>query len=719
MGTIVSRRELPSFILSYLDVILSTFNQPPELRILSIGDIASDRFRGIFQLTYSGDAFIVLSTLVQANPLTHLRSPPLPSDLPSSILPTMLFASSPLLVPMHLRLSDLKLSATVVLVVSLQKGITLVFKNDPLQSVSVSSTFDKVGVIQGFIQREIESQLRELFRSDLPELIHGLSRKWFEEYRDSKKAEDITDLPTERKGSMLFAADATLETSIPVNPNPNQTQQISSNLIDDSSSNYESPIPPSIAISPPSPMREYPTNQDYLETSSVPDSIQNYDPTYGLRPESLPLKSNFDTYRRLLKREKRKGLASILDGGDNREDVEREADSDDEDSAAPSNLSRRIGKRVPNNQDSLNFMNLRDLVANSQNDFNSQASSVFDTPSKQKGGFQFDFDNRSRSGDSVSAMGIGSIIKLETFPAVGGGIISRPRILHSMSYRDEDIKSRFGSVLASSKAGSESELGIKPKTINHKDEEDWKTEHSFSASSVFSPPYEKSASSQTSQSRSSSSNMIKSLVSSSSPQNDRDPDFLLSIDPSDFNARFSSVKEEVVLDPRENFSCGMINVLSNSNMTMSVNTRGWEGSRDQDPSPIYVNHQNLSIGGVSTTFSGNRSEKPSLLPSLPINQAVPQAKIISKTQTPLILLEKRKNLELKQLEELHERIPRGGKGGKGVRKRVYRIGEAGKKWQQRMNNLKAGEEKKDRAREEGRDLDEMSDYFPRTEGSDR
>lgn len=39
--------------------------QAPDLEILEIGDLAKDRFRGIFKLTYAGDAYIVLHTKVQ------------------------------------------------------------------------------------------------------------------------------------------------------------------------------------------------------------------------------------------------------------------------------------------------------------------------------------------------------------------------------------------------------------------------------------------------------------------------------------------------------------------------------------------------------------------------------------------------------------------------------------------------------------------------------
>lgn len=90
----------------------------------------------------------------------------------------MLAANQPLVVPMLLRLSNFKLNAYVVLVVSKPKGITLVFKTDPLQNVDISSTFDSIAVIQKFIQQEIEGQLRQMFREDLPGIIHRLSQRW-------------------------------------------------------------------------------------------------------------------------------------------------------------------------------------------------------------------------------------------------------------------------------------------------------------------------------------------------------------------------------------------------------------------------------------------------------------------------------------------------------------------------------------------------------------
>jgi distribution and morphology protein 34 len=58
------------------DILVSEFNLgtvPPDLEILEIGDLAEDRFRGIFKMTYSGDAFLTLKTRVQVR-LYHPQS---------------------------------------------------------------------------------------------------------------------------------------------------------------------------------------------------------------------------------------------------------------------------------------------------------------------------------------------------------------------------------------------------------------------------------------------------------------------------------------------------------------------------------------------------------------------------------------------------------------------------------------------------------------------
>ena len=98
---------------------------------------------------------------------------------------------TPLTIPLQITLSDFKLSGFVILVFSKQKGITVVFRNDPLESLKVSSTFDSIPFVRDFLQKEIEGQLRILFMDELPAIIHRLSlRLWVPEYRAGEEMEN-------------------------------------------------------------------------------------------------------------------------------------------------------------------------------------------------------------------------------------------------------------------------------------------------------------------------------------------------------------------------------------------------------------------------------------------------------------------------------------------------------------------------------------------------
>jgi len=169
------------------DIIVTELNLgqiPPELEILEIGDLAEDRFRGIFKMSYTGDAFLTLKTRVQANPLnTYL------STKPSFASPQPLAAASSLTIPLSITLSEFKLSGFVILVFSRSKGITLVFRNDPLEALKVSSTFDSIPFVRDYLQKEIEQQLRVLFMDDLPAIIHRLSLRMFSPEQGAREEE--------------------------------------------------------------------------------------------------------------------------------------------------------------------------------------------------------------------------------------------------------------------------------------------------------------------------------------------------------------------------------------------------------------------------------------------------------------------------------------------------------------------------------------------------
>lgn len=170
------------------DIIVNELNlgaTPPELEILEIGDLAEDRFRGIFKMSYAGDAYLTLKTRVQANPLhTYL------STKPSFASPQPLAASSSLTIPIQITLSEIRLSGFVILVFSKSKGITIVFRNDPLEQLKVSSTFDSIPFVRDYLQKTIENQLRVLFMEDLPAIIHRLSLSKFRpEYQTAEDQE--------------------------------------------------------------------------------------------------------------------------------------------------------------------------------------------------------------------------------------------------------------------------------------------------------------------------------------------------------------------------------------------------------------------------------------------------------------------------------------------------------------------------------------------------
>ncbi|KAF3279409.1 ERMES complex subunit [Orbilia oligospora] len=189
------------------DILVTELNlgtTPPDLEILEIGDLADDRFRGIFKMEYSGDAFLTLQTKVQANPLnTYL------STAPSFTSPQPLAASAPLTIPLQITLSDFRLSGFVILVFSKAKGVTLVFRNDPLESLVVSSTFDSIPFIKDYLQKEIEKQLRNLFQEELPAIIHRLSLRWWGQDYDSASNNTLrspmTQNPTLNSGPSLSA----------------------------------------------------------------------------------------------------------------------------------------------------------------------------------------------------------------------------------------------------------------------------------------------------------------------------------------------------------------------------------------------------------------------------------------------------------------------------------------------------------------------------------
>lgn len=303
-----------------------------------------------------------------------------------------LAAHQPLVVPMNLCLSNFKLNAYVVLVVSKTKGITLVFKTDPLQNVDVSSTFDSIAVIQKYIQKEIEGQLREMFREDLPAIIHKLSQRWIpgNSKVETPYAKDHRALFTKenrRLDTMSAPGHGNYRIHIPAYrfptvgirpglvPRPSSAAAVRYNRGRGApSAHSSSPVftphqtasfSKATSLRSPSP----PTDDN---ESTFPD-IENYDPTYGMRPEGLPTKSAYADFGRLW------------------------------------SLSRGLG-------DLAEEPPLEDEIDDTERSF--EAS--------RWNGTHYD-------GSLIDSMIDEELPDYETIPAIGGGVITRPRVLHAQS----------------------------------------------------------------------------------------------------------------------------------------------------------------------------------------------------------------------------------------------------------------------------------------------
>ncbi|KAJ3084322.1 ERMES complex subunit [Rhizoclosmatium hyalinum] len=130
----LNKGQKPNNIVGDIDVAdLNMGTKPPDLEILEIGELGEDRFKGIFKMTYAGDAHVILNTRVQQPQITRHYCP-----------------------------------------------------------VDVNSTFDGVASVRRFLQSQIEGQLRQMFKEDLPMLIHKLSLVLIQQQEEAAAAASST-----------------------------------------------------------------------------------------------------------------------------------------------------------------------------------------------------------------------------------------------------------------------------------------------------------------------------------------------------------------------------------------------------------------------------------------------------------------------------------------------------------------------------------------------
>lgn len=158
----------------------------PELECLEIGELGLETFKGMFRLAYRGDACITLQLEVQMNPLHRL----LGHDRATSV------------VPLELTVSRVRLDTIFLLSVHRTRGVSLTFKNDPLESMQISSSFDGLGAVKDFLQAELEAQVREALRTEVPKAINEQTRRLFAELAGPLRRPSAPDVADGRRVSL-------------------------------------------------------------------------------------------------------------------------------------------------------------------------------------------------------------------------------------------------------------------------------------------------------------------------------------------------------------------------------------------------------------------------------------------------------------------------------------------------------------------------------------
>lgn len=176
----------------------------PNFQILEIGDLGVDKFRGIFNFKYYGDASITVRTKISASLLKNYNNNI--GEEYDFIKPAFVVSDCDFDIPLNLTLSNFKMSSIMIIVFSKTKGLTLVFKNDPLENIDVSSTFDRITPIANFLQKKIESKISDLFKEFLPSLLYKFSLKYttqsFDQFHKDLLIEEQVD--DKRKNKVLL-----------------------------------------------------------------------------------------------------------------------------------------------------------------------------------------------------------------------------------------------------------------------------------------------------------------------------------------------------------------------------------------------------------------------------------------------------------------------------------------------------------------------------------
>lgn len=113
--------------------------------------------------------------------------------------------------------------------------MTLVFRNDPLESLKVSSTFDSIPFVRDHLQKEIEGQLRILLMDELPAIIHRLSLRLWVPEQDARQQQEPTGLGASQEEPAVDPLASPPQDAVDSSGNPLNAAEIASISLDSGS----------------------------------------------------------------------------------------------------------------------------------------------------------------------------------------------------------------------------------------------------------------------------------------------------------------------------------------------------------------------------------------------------------------------------------------------------------------------------------------------------
>ncbi|KNC76179.1 hypothetical protein SARC_11310, partial [Sphaeroforma arctica JP610] len=138
-----------------------------------------ERFKGIFRLAYSGDLSVEFTSKAQLAPV---KTPTRQSNI-NRLKKGVMAVNKPLVIPVKVSISKWEIDGIANLDMHRTRGVALSFKNDPLVSIKVNTSFDDNKFLAQMLQETLEKEVRDLWTTGIPELVHTISLQLIKDYQ--------------------------------------------------------------------------------------------------------------------------------------------------------------------------------------------------------------------------------------------------------------------------------------------------------------------------------------------------------------------------------------------------------------------------------------------------------------------------------------------------------------------------------------------------------